>query len=529
MQLKRILLLITIFALPLLLDSCKKSPPQTHKYYGDTLIIGGFQKPTIINPILTSGSGSASLIDILFDGLIRIDENGEIKPNLAESWKISENGLEWIFYLRKEVKFHDEVKLTAEDVKFTFDKFRKYKERNVYSRIFKLIDRVEIIGQYAIKIYLLKSSLSFLSGLNVGIIPKHLLEKENLETSKFNYNPIGTGPFKLKSLSEKEIILDANKEYFRGRPYLDGIIVKIYENQKIAWAKLISGELDLIFLFTPGKFDITNKVSSIKFYTHLHRYYHFIGFNHENELFKDKRVRQALNYAVNKEEIINKVLKGRGRICSGTVYPLSWAYNPKIKPYPYDPEKAINLLKEAGWEDTDSDYILDKRGKKFKFSLYLNEGDDMLMQCALLLQQFLLDIGVKMAVEVIPVFDFIANLNNKNFKSGLIYMVSTYDPDNNYIFWHSSQIQEGKNVFSYKNQKVDRLLEEGRITLNQEKRKEIYYQLQKEMFEDPPGIFLFWREALTGINGRFRGIKIDPGGLLRNVHEWWVPKEEQKY
>ncbi len=529
MKSKRIFLIITIFALLQLLNSCKKSPSQIDKDYGDKLIIGVFQKPTIINPILTSGSISAILLGIIFDGLIKIDENGEIKPDLAESWEISEDGLEWIFHLRKGVKFHDGVEFTAKDVKFTFDKFIKYRERSAYSSSFKLMDRVTIIDQYAIKIYLLKASPSFLSGLNVGIIPKHLLEKENLETSKFNYNPIGTGSFKLKSLSDKEIILEANKQYFKGRPYLDGIIVKIFENQKVAWVKLMSGEVDFIYLLDPRKYDITKKVSSIKFYTYLHPYYYFIGLNHENEIFKDKRVRQALNYAVDKEEIINKVLKGQGRICSGTIYPNSWAYNPNIKPYPYNPEKALRLLKEAGWEDTDNDHILDKNEKKFSFSLYLNEGDDMLMQCALLIQQFLLDIGVEITVEVIPVFNFIANLNNKNFESGLMYIISGNEPDNNYIVWHSSQIEEGKNVFSYRNQKVDRLLEEGRTTLNQAKRKEIYYQFQREMLEDPPGIFLFWREELSGIHKRFRGIKIDPMEILRNVHEWWVPKEEQKY
>lgn len=529
MKSKRTFLIFIIFSLFLLLNSCKKSPPQIHKDYGDTLIIGDFQKPTIINPILTSGSISATLLDIIFDGLITIDEDGEIKPNLAESWKVSEDALEWIFHLRKGAKFHDGVELTAEDVKFTFEKFIEYKEKCAYSRSFRLMDWVATIDPYTIKIYLLKASPSFLSGLNVGIIPKHLLEKEDLETTRFNYNPVGTGPFKLKSLSEKEIIMEVNKEYFRGKPYLDGIIVKILENQKIAWAKLMSGEIDFVYLLDPGKYNITKNVSSVKIYSFLNPYYYIVGFNHENELFKDKRIRQALNYAVNKEVIIDKVLKGQGRTCSGTVYPLSWAYNPGIKTFPYDPEKALELLKNAGWEDTDNDHILDKDGKKFSFSLYLNKGDDMLVQCALLIQQFFLDIGVKITVETIPVLNFIANLNKKDFESGLMYIISGIDPDNNYIGWHSSQIKEGKNVFSYRNQQVDRLLDEGRANLDQKRRKEVYYQFQNEMFEDPPGIFLFWREALTGINRRFRGIKIDPMGLLRNVHKWWVPKEEQRY
>ncbi|UCD85108.1 MAG: hypothetical protein JSU92_02655 [Deltaproteobacteria bacterium] len=530
MKIKRIALIITIFAFSLSLTPCKKSPPQTHKDYGDTLIVGAFTKPTVINPILTSGSISAMLLDIIFDGLIRLDKNGEIKPNLAETWEISEDGLEWAFHLRKGVKFHDGAELTAEDVKFSLDKFREYQEKNVYASSFRLIDRVTIINQYTITIYLLKASSSFLSGLNVGIIPKHLLEKGDFETSKFNYNPVGTGPFKMKSFSEKEIILEANKEYFRGRPYIDSIVVKILENQKIAWAKLMSEEVDFVYLLDPRKYDITKKVPSIRLYTYLTPYYYFIGFNQEKELLKDKRICQALNYAVDKEEIINKVLKGQGRACSGTICPSSWAYNPDIKPYPYDPEKALRLLKETGWEDTNGDYILDKNGEKFIFSLYLNEGDDMLMQCALLIQQFMLDIGIKITVEVIPLLNLIKHLNQKDFTSVVIYIFSGIDPDINYIFWESSQKQEGKNVFSYRNRKVDRLLEQGCEARNQERRKEIYYEFQKEMFEDPPGIFLFWRDCLWAIDKRFKGIEIDPGGLsMKNITEWWVLEEEQKY
>jgi len=157
------------------------------------------------------------------------------------------------------------------------------------------------------------------------------------------------------------------------------------------------------------------------------------------------------------------------------------------------------------------------------------EGDDAFRGCALLIQQELLDIGIKMTVKPLP-FSVVYEkfLSRKKFDAFLLPMISD-DPDKNYTWWHSSQINGGFNVFSYRNKEVDELLERGRTTLDKEERSRIYHQFQREIHEDPPGIFLFWRDHLIGIHERFRGVRISPAGILSNINEWYVPKEEQKY
>jgi peptide/nickel transport system substrate-binding protein len=244
--------------------------------------------------------------------------------------------------------------------------------------------------------------------------------------------------------------------------------------------------------------------------------------------FKDDKVRQALNYAVNKEEIIKRTLLGKGRSSSGTIYPLSWAYNPNLKPYPYNPKKALKLFNDDGWRDTNGNHILDRNGRDFEFALLTVKGDDVSSECALQIQQQLLDIGIKMKVKPLPLLSYENSLLTKRFDAALLTMISD-EPDKNYAWWHSSQVDHGFNVFSYKNRKVDELLDRGRTTMDGKKRKGIYQQFQREIYDDPPGVFLFWRDYLIGIHKRFRGVRIGPAGIFSNINEWYVPKEEQKY
>ena len=365
--------------------------------------------------------------------------------------------------------------------------------------------------------------------LDVGILPKHLLKEENIEESQFNYRPVGTGPFKLQRWSKNQIVLKANSNYFATEPNLNKIIVKVFKDQNIVWAELMSGNVDFVFPPYSRNYDIIVKIPDFKVYSFLNPYYYISAFNEANIYFKHQKTRQALNYAINKEKILRKVLYGKGRISSGTVYPLSWAYNGEINPYPYKPRKALELLKEANWQDTNRNHILDKEGREFEFVLLIVKGDDVSWTCAMLMQQQLLEVGIRMIVKPLP-FSIIYEkfLLTKKFDAALLNIISD-DPDKNYAWWHSSQIDHGFNVFSYRNKKIDELLDRGRTTLEMKERRKIYRQLQREIHDDPPGVFLFWRDYLIGIHKRFRGVKVSPAGILNNIHEWYVPKEEQKY
>lgn len=519
------LLFLIIIIYPVLYSCAKKEDSP----YGDTIYIAEYQNPSIINPILTSSTISIDLAEIIFDSLIKFNEKLEAKPHLASSWEVLDGGLILRFNLRRGVFFHDGIELTAGDVKFTIDKIKDPRYKRPFFYAFQDVKEIVVNDRYTIDIILKRPNTLFINNLYVGILPRHLLEKEDLLKTEFNYHPIGTGPFKFVRWSEEEIILEANKGYFLGRPYLDSIAVKVYKSQEASWTGLMKGEVDYFPDLTPANYHILKKIPDIKTYSYLKPLYYIMTFNLRNEILKDKRVRQALNYAIDKERIIKEVLKEEGIVSNGPIYPGSWAYDKEIPSYPYNPKRAIELLKAVRWIDHDGDHILDKGGKNFEFTLYINEGDNLKERAALIIQGQLLDIGIKTRVKAFKATFLLDFLFQKKFDAIFQELLAAPDPDINYKWWHSSQIENGFNWFSYKNQEIDRLLDQGRATLDKEERRRIYYRFQEEILDDPPGIFLFWSNYLVGVHKRFKGVNITAAGPFSNIREWYVPKREQRH
>ncbi len=527
-QRERAIFFVFTLLLSIIGVSCDLPKASEKEKTGGVLIIPEYQKPAFINPLLTSTTLSARLSEIIFDGLIRLDDRFEVRPHIAESWERSKDGMIWTFHLRQGVTFHDGVELTAEDVAYTFQMIKEYQERIPFAFVFQDVTGIEVKDKYTLQVRLRKPIASFLQTLFMGILPKHILDGQDLMKTPFNQHPIGTGPFQLKSWSEKEIILEANHSYFLGRPYLNQIRVIVYLSREAAWAKLISGEVDFFPYLTPENYEVLKQVPNFSFHSIPMPYYYVVAFNLREEIFRDQRVRQALNYAVDKDEIVAKVLQDQGQVAAGTVFPSSWIYNPEVRPYPYDPQKALTLLKEAGWEDHDGDHFLDKDGKLFEFTVHVNAGDDLKQKAVLFIQQYLLDIGIKTHVRIFEAANT-GFLFKKQFQSCFLEIQAWGDLDLSYLNWHSSQIKNGFNVFSYQNKQVDQLLEESRVAFDQEKRKRLYFAFQEKILKDPPGIFLFWTNYLVGIHQRFKGAQISPVGPFANIREWYVPKAEQRY
>ncbi|MEW5802739.1 MAG: ABC transporter substrate-binding protein [bacterium] len=531
MQSKRLPALFILFSLLIGQVSCHKQDAPAKPFRG-TLTIGEFIRPQTLNPVLEVTGVSAHLVNLIFDSLVRIGEKGEILPHLAVSWEMKGGGREWVFYLRKGVRFHDGRQLSADDVKFTLDLVRDPALGSGYARSLSQIAKVEVRDSYTIGISLTEPSVSLPHEINIGILPRHLLEGENIRASSFNYHPVGTGPFQFVRWSRDEVEFAANLNYFLGRPYLDHVVVKSFKNQYLVSANLMRGEIDAFPFLASSSYEVIKKIPSFRVYPTLRPFYYLIAFNLSNPLFQDRRVRQALNYAIDKENIVKRALKGRGIAASGTIFPSSWAFDDRIEPFPYDPCKAMELLKEAGWQDSDGDHVLDKNNQPFTFDLYLVEGHDELETSSLIVMEQLANIGVMASVKKVSLEVLIReHLFFREFGAVFIYIYAGSDPDKSYNFWHSSSNKAGLNFFSYANPRVDHLLDQGRRTLDQEKRKRIYGQLQEEMKEDPPGIFLFWKENLLCVHKRFCGITVSPfQGGLNSIREWYIcPADEMKH
>jgi len=265
-------------------------------------------------------------------------------------------------------------------------------------------------------------------------------------------------------------------------------------------------------------------------YHYLGFKYTYLGYNLKNQLFADKRVRQAISYAINKEEIISGVLLGLGKPATGPYKPGTWAYNGNVKIYQYNPKRAGELLREAGWIDANSDGILEKGGQPFVFEIITNQGNETRQKCAEIIQRQLKEVGINVKIRILEWAAFVNDfINKRRFDAVILGWTITLDPDA-YDVWHSSKTApEELNFMSYKNREADELLEKGRGTFNQKERKKYYDRFQEILAEDQPYTFLYVPEELIIISNRFRGITPAPIGLDYDFIKWYVPKDEQKF
>ena len=311
------------------------------------------------------------------------------------------------------------------------------------------------------------------------------------------------------------------------------MLYRIIPDLATMFLELKSGNIDYMGL-TPLQY--TRQTDTPKFNKNFTKYkylafaYTYLGYNMLNQKFQDKRVRQALSYAINKEEIVEGVLVGLGEVATGPYKPGTWQYNPAVKRYPYDPEKARRLLKEAGWVDSDGDGLLDKDGTPFEFTVITNQGNTQRARTAEIIQRRLSEIGITMTIRTLEWATFINEyIDKKKFEAVILGWTMGQDPDQ-FDIWHSGKTNfKELNFISYKNEEVDQLLQKGRHTFDQAKRKKAYFRFQEILAEDQPYTFLYVPYSLPAIQKRFHGIEPAPAGISYNFTKWYVPKGQQKY
>ncbi|MFH1593094.1 MAG: peptide-binding protein [Candidatus Omnitrophota bacterium] len=502
--------------------------------YGDAYVTGQIGDARTLVPILASDSPSSYIVDLVFDGLVRYNKDVELEGHLAESWDIVDDGLSIVFHLRKNVKWHDGHPFTAKDVKFTYEALIDPNVISPYSGDFKMVERLEILDDYTVKATYKEPFAPGLTSWGMPIMPAHLLEGEDLRATDFSRNPVGTGPFKFKRWkSGDRIDLLSNHEYFKHRPYIERYIYRVIPDTATMFLELQTLGIDSMGL-TPLQFTKQTDIYQFKSRFQKFKYpsfgYTYMAYNLKNEKFKDKRVRQALNYAVNKQELIDGVLLGQGRICTGQFVPESWAFNKDVKPCPFDPSRAKQLLDQSGWRDTDRDGWLDKEGKRFEFTIISNLGNDNRMRAAEIIQARLKDIGIKVHIRILEWAVFIDEfVNKKRFEALIMGWGLGREPDC-YDIFHSSKTEEGEfNFISYSNPEIDGLLLEGRRTFDREKRKAVYHRIHEIIYDDQPYMFLYIPDYLVAVHNRFQGIEQSPIGIHYNFIDWWVPKDRQRY
>lgn len=530
------LLLLLMFPLAAC-DGGKNPPvpimrPPGKPAYGDAIIVGSIGEPSTLMPILASDSPSHEVAGHIYNGLVRYDKDLKLEGELAESWDVSPDGLTITFHLRKGVKWHDGHPFTSRDVLYTYRVTIDPKTPTAYADAFRQVKRAEAPDALTFRVTYAKPFAPALESWGMSVLPAHLLEGKDITKSSLSRQPVGTGPYVFREwVPGQKLVLESNHDYYEGRPYIDRYIYRIIPDNSTMYMELKAGALDMMGL-SPVQYQ--RQTNTPKFLSRFNKYrypasaYTYIGYNLRHPLFSDRRVRQALTSAINKEEIVHGVQLGLGQVAHGPYKPGTWAYNPHIKDFDYNPERAKQLLAEAGWKERNSDGILVKDGKPFQFTILTNQGNSERLKTAQIIQRRLKKIGIDVKIRIIEWASLLSQFIDKgNFEALIMGWTIGQDPDI-YDVWHSSKTGPKElNFIGFKNSEVDRLLEDGRSTFDMEKRKRCYYRIQEIFAEEQPYTFLYVPDALPVVNARFRGIVPAPAGISYNFIRWYVPREEQ--
>jgi peptide/nickel transport system substrate-binding protein len=502
---------------------------------GGTIIEGSTLDVRILNPVLSSDTASSRVISLIFDGLVSIDPDTlDPIPNLATKWEAAPDGKSYTFTLKEGVKWHDGQPFSADDVKLTYDLLMDAKSGTPRAgTLTQHIESVEVKDPQTI-VFKLKDVIApfMVNDAIFGIVPKHILgqvKPEEIPTHEFSTaKPVGTGPFKFQEFIKGDhVTVAANPDYHNGAPALDSYIRKFVKDDTALYQQLKTGEVDYYENLPPDFYEDAKSQENFRTLAFDGFNFQFFGYNLDPAkifpAFKDVKVRQALFYAVDREGIVKVIRSGLSTVAQGTMPVLSWAYQPDKMTvrYDYDPEKAKQLLEEAGWK-AGADGIREKDGQRLAFTLNTYSGNKPIDGIVSVFQQNWKDIGVEMTPQTEEFSAFVTRLTKTfDFQTFLVGFFWGVDPDQQ-TMWDSKQHGPGFNLYNYSNPKVDELLEQALHTLDKEQRKDLYAQVQNLILSDAPALIIDFPKNLAGVNKRVKNLIPNAVGVTVSSHQWYV-------
>ena len=512
------------------IDSTDYSQPYPSQE-GGTLIDATIGEPSGLISMIAGESASSAVTANIFNKLLKYDKNLDLQGELAESWQVSADQKTITFKLKPNLKWADGKPLSSADVLWTWHAVIDEKTGSPYASDYQLVKKAEAPDALTFSVTYEQAYAPALdSWAGLQILPKHLLEGKDLRTTAFTRNPVGSSYYKLDSWTHGENLqLSRNPSSVLGQAKIDKLITRIIPDNSAQFLELMAGNIDSMGLdpikysrIVPARPELQKKLA---LYKELGNSYTYMGFNLKHKPFDDKRVRLAINYAIDKQEIIDGVYLGLGINIASPYKPGTRWSNPDLHPYPYDPAKARALLKEAGFV-LNSKGILERDGKPFSFEIVTNQNKER-EKSAVLIQRRLKEVGIDVQIRAIEWASFISRfIKTGDFDVVVLGWSLGLDPDQ-YSIWHSSQQAPGQfNFIGYNNPVADKLLEQGRLELNPEKRMKIYHDFSKILLEDSPIVYLSAGYGLSAIHKRVKGIDnpAPPAGIGWNSETWYIPQ-----
>ena len=469
----------------------------------DRLILGMSQEPVQFNPLLYVNSGTENVPEAaMFDALWDMNDKGQFIPNLAAQLPttanggISPDGKIWKVQLKRDVKWSDGAPFTARDVEFTYQTIMNPKIAIRSRSGFDLIKNFKVVDDHNIEMELKAPFVPFLwAWQNMHIVPHHLLSKEaDINTSGYNSQPIGTGPYLLKTrVAGSHMIYERNPNYHRGSAKIGTFIHKFVPDMLVLYGQARTGEVDYLGLggVPNDRWAEAQKIADRDFFAVPQPWVQFIYFNCGKPQFSDPKVRKALYIATEMQKSIDDIYFGTLKRTQSYLHTSHWAYNPNLKEETPNPELAAKMLDEAGWR-VGADGIREKGGVKMKFSMSTTAGNAARQGSQQLFQQNWKRIGVDMEIKNFPASVVWGEYTTKSqFDTLLVSWEPTVGMDPDYTARaHSKQIPVkhgvGSNYVQYENAEVDRLLELGVTQTDVEERKKTYWRVQEILHAEMP-------------------------------------------
>ena len=531
-------LLVLVLVPALVVAACTSSQPAgpAAQAPGAPVAGGTVTIPIVADPTLNPWSPNAFIESlfinrVLFDGLTKPGKDLAPAPDLATSWTTSADGLSWTFKLRDGVKWSDGKPFTAEDVAFTFNDIVLKPDLGAQNRgNFSAVKSVTAVDATTVRFDLSRkfSALTSYLAYNSGIVPKHVLSAEPLKTISFNKGvPVSTGPFKVeKYTSGQSVTLVRNENYFGAKPYLDKVVFTVVPDANTQIAQALSGDLSIMILDDKAAVARVKSANNLAVVSRPLVQYYWLALNQTDPRFTDVRVRQAFVQAIDRQAIIKSVELGYGSIANSAITPALKAYfDPSLSSrYPYDPQKAKDLLAAAGWTPGVGGVLM-KEGKPFQFTMDVGQKG-VLEPVNALIQQDLKKVGVVADLNTMEWNSYIQKVVvRREYTASVNWWTYPSDPDV-FPYYASSAAGKGFNIPGYKDAKLDDLLIQGQATTDLEARKAVYKQLQSYMADTLPYLFLWYPDEVDVLSSSLQGVpELGLRDAMHYVGEWWLAKK----
>ena len=502
---------------------------------GGEYIEGVVGQPLYINPLLSQTSEADSdLSQLIFSGLFKYDKDGNVVPDLAQNYSVSDDQREYTVSLKKGVTWHDGKTLDANDVFFTFSVLEDPAYKSPLRQSLQGVD-VSLVDDYTVKFTLKNPYIGFLENLTVGLLPKHIWE--NIAPEKFalaenNLHPIGSGPYAFSNFQKDSggniltLQLAANKNYYDGSPYISKVTFNFYPDDDALIAAYNKKEIMGMGSIPPDSIKNIKNAKSTNIHELVIPRYFSVFFNQtKNVALANDSVRSALALSVNRQEIVDKILYGKGIALTSPLFPQMQGYKDGGSAQA-DVDRANKILDDAGWVLDTNENVRKKGSQSLAFELVTTDWPE-LNQTADLLKAQWAKVGAQVTVKVLTVSDLQQNyIRTREYDSILFGQAVSFNPDL-YSFWHSSQKHDpGLNLSLFDNKDADGLLESLRQETDQSKRIQEYQNFQDILTKEAPAVFLYSRYYLYPTNTSVRGMDAaninNPAQRFVDVNKWYV-------